>query len=136
MAAARARTHWSRDVASIGGGALLALLTLGGGPAAAGNDVNTGWFGGVAIMGYDPVAYFTEGRPMKGSEEFYYEWFGTPWYFANQRHRELFRPRPIEVSCTAIRWLLRAGRGAWAGGSQHRSPESLADHRGQALLRL
>ena len=98
MAAARARTHWSRDVASIGGGALLALLTLGGGPAAAGNDVNTGWFGGVAIMGYDPVAYFTEGRPMKGSEEFSYEWFGTPWYFANQRHRELFISDPVKYA--------------------------------------
>jgi hypothetical protein len=32
--------------------------------------VNTGYFGGVAISGYDPVAYFTDGRPIKGSAEF------------------------------------------------------------------
>jgi hypothetical protein len=64
-------------VARIGCGALLALLALAG-PAAAGNVVNTGLFGGVAIMGYDPVAYFTQGRPMKGSEEFAHEWLGTP----------------------------------------------------------
>ena len=39
-----------------------AALVLGGAPALADNTVNTGYFGGVAIMGYDPVAYFTEGR--------------------------------------------------------------------------
>jgi hypothetical protein len=59
-------------------------------PVLAGEPVNTGYFGGVAIMGYDPVAYFTEGRAMKGSEEFSYEWLGTPWQFASSKHRELF----------------------------------------------
>jgi YHS domain-containing protein len=59
-------------------------------PAFAVDPVNTGYFGGVAIKGYDPVAYFTEGRAMKGSEEFSYDWLGTPWHFANARHRELF----------------------------------------------
>jgi YHS domain-containing protein len=98
MSAPHAWTHSSRAVAVIGGGALLALLTLGGTPAGAGNAVNTGLFGGVAIMGYDPVAYFTEGRPMKGSEEFSYDWLGTPWYFANQRHRELFISSPAKYA--------------------------------------
>ena len=55
-----------------------------------GDSVNTGYFGGVAIKGYDPVAYFTEGRAMKGSEEFSYDWLGTPWQFASGKHRELF----------------------------------------------
>ena len=40
--------------------------------------INTGYFGGIAIMGYDPVAYFTKGRAMKGSEKFSYTWLGTP----------------------------------------------------------
>ena len=48
---------------------LLTMFLLSG-PASAGNPVNTGLFGGVAIMGYDTVAYFTEGRAVKGSEEF------------------------------------------------------------------
>jgi hypothetical protein len=87
----------SRAVARIGGGALLALLALGG-PAAAGNAVNTGLFGGVAIMGYDPVAYFTEGRPMKGSEEFAYQWLGTPWHFANANHRDMFAADPAKYA--------------------------------------
>ena len=74
----------------------VALLTTG--PAHAGGSVNTGYFGGVAIMGYDPVAYFTEGRPMKGSEELAYEWLGTPWYFATKEHRELFINDPVRYA--------------------------------------
>jgi hypothetical protein len=39
--------------------AVLAVL-VSGTSASAGTSVNTGYFGGVAIKGYDPVAYFTE----------------------------------------------------------------------------
>ena len=47
---------------------------IGGTSAMADDSVNTGYFGGVAIMGYDPVAYFTEGKAVKGSEKFSYDW--------------------------------------------------------------
>ena len=67
-------------------------------PVQAGGLVNTGYFGGIAIEGYDPVAYFTEGRPMKGSEEFSYEWLGTPWHFANARHRDMFISDPARYA--------------------------------------
>lgn len=87
----------SRTFATVGCGALLALLVLSG-PVAAGNVVNTGLFGGVAIMGYDPVAYFTEGRPMKGSEKFAHEWLGTPWHFANAKHRDMFAADPTKYA--------------------------------------
>ena len=40
---------------------LVAALTAGYAPALADNTVNTGYFGGVAILGYDTVAYFTDG---------------------------------------------------------------------------
>lgn len=76
----------------------LAAALLATGPAHAGGSVNTGYFGGVAIMGYDPVAYFTEGRPMKGSEELAYEWLGTPWHFATKEHRELFTGDPVRYA--------------------------------------
>jgi hypothetical protein len=87
----------SCGVVRISCGSLLALLLLGG-PAEAGNAVNTGLFGGVAIMGYDTVAYFTEGRPMKGSEEFAYQWLGTPWHFANAKHRDMFAAEPTRYA--------------------------------------
>jgi hypothetical protein len=87
----------SRAPAQIGCGALLALLLMGS-PAAAGDPVNTGLFGGVAIKGYDTVAYFTEGAAMKGSEEFAYEWLGTPWHFANAKHRDMFAADPARYA--------------------------------------
>ncbi|MCA1409102.1 hypothetical protein I6F26_26590 [Ensifer sp. IC3342] len=71
---------------------------LGVPSAFAGDEVNTGYFGGVAIMGYDPVAYFTEGRAVRGSEEFSYEWLGTPWHFANAKHREIFISDPLKYA--------------------------------------
>ena len=75
-----------------------AALMLGQSPALADNMVNTGYFGGVAIMGYDPVAYFTDNRPVQGSEEFSYDWLGTPWHFASRQHRELFKSEPVKYA--------------------------------------
>lgn len=49
---------------------------------------------GVAIKGYDPVSYFTEGRPVKGKKEFQYEWEGAKWRFASAEHRDLFKADP------------------------------------------
>lgn len=88
----------SRIAVAMSGKALLVLLAMGGTPVMAGSAVNTGLFGGVAIMGYDTVAYFTEGRAMKGSEEFAYDWLGTPWYFANAKHREMFAAEPARYA--------------------------------------
>jgi YHS domain-containing protein len=76
----------------------LTALIFGHTPTFADNTMNTGYFGGVAIMGYDPVAYFTEGRATKGSEEFSYDWLGTPWYFASRQHRELFKSEPVKYA--------------------------------------
>ena len=48
----------------------------------------------VAIKGYDTVAYFTEGQPMKGSSDFVASWNGAEWHFANAEHRDLFSANP------------------------------------------
>ena len=75
--------------------AVAVLLVAGGGSALAGSRVNTGYFGGVAIMGYDPVAYFTEGRPVKGSPEFQHEFLGETWHFASAANRDAFAADPV-----------------------------------------
>lgn len=49
---------------------------------------------GVAINGYDPVAYFTEEAPVEGSAEFAAEWRGVPWHFASAENRDLFISDP------------------------------------------
>ena len=49
---------------------------------------------GVAIRGYDTVAYFTEKQPVKGSKEFQYEWNGGLWQFSSAEHLEMFKQSP------------------------------------------
>jgi len=49
---------------------------------------------GVAIKGYDPVAYFTQSKPVQGSAEFEYLWNGAKWRFASQEDRDLFKSDP------------------------------------------
>ncbi len=48
----------------------------------------------VAIHGYDTVAYFTEGKPMQGKEEFEQIWEDARWQFASATNRELFQANP------------------------------------------
>ena len=67
-------------------------------PALADGRVNTGYFGGVAINGYDTVAYFVDNRAVKGSEKYSYDWLGTPWHFASDAHRELFKTNPVKYA--------------------------------------
>ena len=66
---ARVRSGCSRPTAATSA-LVVALSGVWSGSAEAGARVNTGYFGGIAIVGYDPVAYFTEARAVKGSPEF------------------------------------------------------------------
>jgi YHS domain-containing protein len=61
-------------------------------------EVNTGYFGNVAIKGYDPVAYFTEGRAVKGSEAFSHTWLGADWNFSSEKHKKLFAGNPVQYA--------------------------------------
>lgn len=49
---------------------------------------------GVAVQGYDMVAYFTEGTAVKGSAAFTHEWNGARWQFASAAHRDAFAQDP------------------------------------------
>jgi YHS domain-containing protein len=49
---------------------------------------------GAAIKGYDPVGYFTMGKPVKGSQDFSYMWNGAEWWLSTQEHLELFKKEP------------------------------------------
>ena len=48
----------------------------------------------LSISGYDPVAYFTDGKPVPGSSEFEYVWHDARWRFSSPAHRELFVVNP------------------------------------------
>ena len=47
-----------------------------------------------AIRGYDTVAYFTEGKAVKGKPQFTHEWKGAKWRFASAENRDLFKADP------------------------------------------
>ena len=49
---------------------------------------------GLAIRGYDPVAYFTDGRPVAGDPAYTAEWQGATWRFASAGHRNMFLAEP------------------------------------------
>ena len=48
----------------------------------------------LSISGYDPVAYFTDGKPVPGLSEFEYAWHNARWRFASAAHRDLFVKDP------------------------------------------
>jgi YHS domain-containing protein len=61
------------------------------------NTLKPSLFGGrtdTAILGYDTVAYFTDGKPVKGLDALVTEWKGAKWKFASQEHLDLFKANP------------------------------------------
>ena len=61
------------------------------------NTLKTGLLGGrsdTAILGYDSVAYFTVGKPVKGQDRFTTEWKGAKWKFSSQANLDLFKADP------------------------------------------
>jgi YHS domain-containing protein len=49
---------------------------------------------GVALKGYDPVAYFTVGKPTLGMAQFSHRWQGATYQFASSEHLERFKAEP------------------------------------------
>lgn len=49
---------------------------------------------GRALRGMDPVAYFTQNRPVAGLAQFSYNWGGAIWLFASQADRDAFAAEP------------------------------------------
>ena len=82
----------------------------------------------LAIRGYDPVAYFTEGRPLLGKPDFEYAWDGARYRFASTQHMTSFRADPdrfapqfagscamamskgMKVEANPENWLISNGR--------------------------
>jgi hypothetical protein len=78
--------------------ATAAAWLLAGTPAAhALEPVYENWRG-LAIAGYDPVAYFAEGKPVAGSSDFTTEWKGATWRFASAAHRDQFAADPVKYA--------------------------------------
>jgi YHS domain-containing protein len=66
----------------------IGVLILGPGAVAKAGDDR------LALKGYDPVAYFTDKRPIVGDSQYQHEWDGAIYRFASAKHLELFRADP------------------------------------------
>lgn len=92
--------------------------------------VNTNLFG-TALKGYDAVAYFEDGKPVKGKDEFRYDWNGGKWYFATAAHRDTFAKDPAKYAPQY------GGYCAWAVGHNYTAdtdPEAWAIVDGKLYL--
>jgi hypothetical protein len=85
------KTRLSRR-AAVGLAVLVAAYPLATAPSAVAQDVP------LAIKGYDPVAYFTDGRPTPGRPDIQYQWDEHAYRFATVEHRELFRADPARYA--------------------------------------
>lgn len=61
-------------------------------------QVFTGLVPGVAVGGYDPVAYFADGKPKRGSQKFSLEHNGAQWRFASEANRDSFKANPAKYA--------------------------------------
>lgn len=68
------------------------LLAVGGADSAVAGEFFER--NGVAIDGYDPVAYFTEMKSVKGSPEFRSDYQGSTFHFVSAAHRDAFAADP------------------------------------------
>ena len=51
-----------------------------------------------ALSGYDPVAYFTVGKPTKGAGSISASYEGATWYFASEANRATFQAGPAQYA--------------------------------------
>lgn len=63
-------------------------------PASATERIVVDWHTGLAIDGYDPVAFYTEGKAAQGSPDFELSYGGAVWRFRNIGNRAAFVARP------------------------------------------
>lgn len=75
--------------------AVSGLPLIAAAPAAqAEPPIYTGVFSNTALQGHDPVAYFTEGKPVKGDDAFTTEYMGAEFRFASAANRDAFLADP------------------------------------------
>ncbi|MFZ2103398.1 MAG: YHS domain-containing (seleno)protein [Oricola sp.] len=72
---------------------LAGITILASGRFALAGKINTG-HDGLAIEGYDPVAYFLQGKAMRGSHEFTARHDGATYRFASAENRDAFVANP------------------------------------------
>jgi YHS domain-containing protein len=71
---------------------------------------------GLAIRGFDPVAYFTEQKAVEGSEQHQLPWNGVVWQFKSEENLQLFKNNPDSYAPQYGGWC------AYGVSENHKSP--------------
>lgn len=80
------------------------------------DPIYTGTFSSLAVGGFDPVAYFTDGKAVKGSKDFTHNWMGADWRFASAANRDRFAADPTKYAPQF------GGYCAWAAAQGYTAP--------------
>ena len=75
-----------------------------------GDEIYTGFGSNKAVKGYDTVAFFTEGKPVKGDKAFQSEYKGAKWLFSSAENKAAFDKNPEKYAPQY------GGHCAWAVG--------------------
>lgn len=115
------------------GKAILALyLVIFASVASADIDaIYTGFFSSEALRGYDTVAYFTQGKPVEGSDDYTYDYMGAEWRFSTAEHLAMFKADPEKYAPQY------GGYCAWAmanGDTASAEPDLWTIHEGKLYL--
>jgi YHS domain-containing protein len=84
----------SRIITTAGAVLALAMLTAPGVRAESAGDVNQ--IDGIALHGFDPVAYFTQNKAVKGEAEFTAQYKGVTYEFASKEDQATFQANPAK----------------------------------------
>ena len=96
---------------------LTLLLSLSAFNTHAGDEIYTGFFSEKAVSGYDPVSFFTEGKPVKGKKKITQEYKEAIWHFSSKENKALFEANPEKYAPQY------GGHCAWAvGANSARAP--------------
>lgn len=86
---------------------------------------------GVAINGYDPVAYFSMSKPVKGAGAHVVSYMGADWHFASADNKALFEEDPVKY---APKYGGYCAYAVSKGGTATTSPDAWTIYEGQLYL--
>jgi enamine deaminase RidA (YjgF/YER057c/UK114 family) len=88
----------------------------------------------LSISGYDPVAYFTDGRPVQGKPDLQYLWHRMRWRFASVSHRDMFVKDPDRYTPQYDGYCAMGTSGGVAAQKETVDPEAWAIVDGKLYL--
>jgi YHS domain-containing protein len=95
--------------------AALAVIAPVSPSAAQEGGIYTGLLSRTGAGGHDVVAYFREGRPVRGVSRFSHEWRGATWRFASAANRDAFAANPAAYAPAY------GGHCAWAAAQGYKA---------------